>query len=421
MTIVSKRPALEAPGAQPAPADPGQAARYRPATLLAGVRPLPGDPYHAASVPIYQTATFAQESARVDGIYDYTRSGNPTREAFERQVAALEGAEAALAYASGVAALAAVARLAQGGEILACDDLYGGTYRLLSTVLTGCGIAVRYVDATDLAAVVAALGENTRLLMVETPTNPLLRIADLAALAALAHREGALLAVDASLATPLRQRPLALGADLVVHSATKALCGHSDATAGIVAVRDPALAAELAFRRNAEGTALAPFESWLLLRGMKTLAVRLERQEENASRIAGFLARHPLVERVHFPGLADHPGAALHAAQSAGPGMVVSFETGSTARSERFVDALELFAIAVSFGGIGSTVSLPCRMSHASIPEEVRRARRLPDDLVRLSIGIEDADDLIGDLARALAASAEVPAQSPAKGPAGGG
>lgn len=241
--------------------------------------------------------------------------------------------------------------------------------------------------------------------MVETPTNPLLRIADLAAIARLVHARGALLAVDGSLATPLRQRPLALGADLVVHSATKALAGHGDATAGSIAAADPALARELAFRRNAEGTALAPFEAWLLLRGMKTLALRVERQEENARRAAELLARHPAVARVHFPGLADHPGAALHARQSSGPGSVVSFETGSPERSRRVVEALRLFPIAVSFGGVGSTASLPCRMSHASIPEEVRRARALPEDLVRLSVGIEDGQDLLDDLEQALAAA----------------
>lgn len=418
--VISKRTALEGSSTDPQAGelaglhdstqaligDRGSpAATVRPATLLAGVRPLPGDPYRASSIPIYQTATFAQESALDAGPYDYTRSGNPTREALERQVAALEGAGTALAYASGLAALAAVARLAQGGEILAGDDLYGGTYRLLSSVLAGSGVAVRYVDASDLAAVEAALGGATRLLMVETPSNPFLRIADLAALGRLARARGALLAVDGSLATPLRQRPLPLGADLVVHSATKGLCGHADTTAGIVAVRDPALAADLAFRRNAEGTALAPFEAWLLLRGMKTLAVRLDRQEANARRVAAFLAGHPGVRKVHFPGLPEHPGAALHAAQSAGPGTLVSFETGSAERSARIVAALRLFAIAVSFGGVGSTASLPCRMSHASIPEDVRRARAFPEDLVRLSLGIEDADDLLTDLDRALAAA----------------
>ncbi len=433
MTIIAERIALEGPAPQPATAggaptdrparplapaaaapetleDPAVSAPvatavHRPATLLAGVRPLPGDPFRAASVPIYQTATFAQESGDGGGPYDYTRSGNPTRGALEAQLARLDGATAALAYGSGVAALAAVARLAEGAEILAGDDLYGGTYRLLSAVLPASGIAVRSVDATDLAAVEAALTPATRLLLVETPTNPLLRIVDIAALAALAHARGALLAVDGSLATPLRQRPLDVGADLVVHSATKGLAGHADTTAGAVAVRDPALAATLAFRRNAEGTALAPFEAWLLLRGMKTLAVRLDRQEANAQRIAAYLAGHPAVARIHFPGLPDHPGAALHAAQSSGPGAVVSFETGAVERSERLVATLDLFAIAVSFGGVGSTVSLPFRMSHASIPEPLRRARALPEDLLRLSIGIEDVDDLIADLERGLAAA----------------
>lgn len=382
----------------------------RIATRLAGTRPAPGDPWAATSPPLYQTATFAQESALAAGPFDYSRSGNPTRRLLEERIAELEGAPRALAYGSGLAALAAVVRVAaHGGEVLAGDDLYGGTFRLLSRVLAGQGVRVRHVDATDLSAVAAALSADTRLVLVETPTNPLLRIADLRALAALAHGAGALLAVDGSLLSPYLQRPLALGADLVVHSATKCLGGHGDLTAGAVAVAGEALAAELAFLQNAEGTALAPFEAWLLLRGMKTLAVRLDRQEANARRVAAFLAGHPGVRRVHHPSLPAHPGHALQRRQAAGFGCVVSFETGCIEVSRRLVEAARLFAVAVSFGGVGSQISLPCRMSHASIPPEVRRARALPEDLVRLAVGIEDAADLLDDLDQALAAAGATP------------
>ena len=380
----------------------------KPATQLARFVAAAGDLYTATAPPLYQTATFAQGSPEESGPYDYTRSGNPTRTALEERLARLEGAAGALAYGSGVAALAAVVRTVAtregGGEVLAGLDLYGGTYRLLSRLLATEGIAVRYADASDPAAVAAALSPRTRLLLVETPSNPRLQIADLAALARLAHGNGALLAVDNTLLTPYFQRPLGLGADVVVHSATKGLAGHGDVTAGVVAVADPALGRELDFRRNAEGTALAPFEAWLLLRGLKTLAVRLDRQEENALRIARFLARRQIVRRVHYPGLPGHPGHALHRTQATGFGSLVSFETGSVERSRRIAAATEIFTLSVSFGSVGSLLSLPCQMSHASIPAEVRASRELPEDLVRLAVGIEDAGDLEADLEQALAA-----------------
>ncbi len=268
------------------------------------------DPFGAVSPPIYQTATFRQISATEFGEYDYTRTANPTRAQAEEQIAALEGGRHACAFASGMAAITAVTRLVQAGEeILAGDDLYGGTIRLLSQVAPRLGIAVRWVDASNPAAVEEAITPATRLLLVETPTNPLLRIADIQALSAI---RGILLAVDNSLLSPCLQRPLALGADLVVHSATKFLCGHGDVCAGAVVTDDPDLHARLAFHLNAEGTGLAPFESWLLLRGMKTLALRVERQSATAARIADFLRGHPGVREVYYPGL----------------GAVISFTTG---------------------------------------------------------------------------------------------
>jgi cystathionine beta-lyase len=345
--------------------------------------PVDGDPYGASSTPIYQTATFRQPSALEFGEYDYTRTANPTRTALERQIARLERGAAALAFSSGMAALAAVTRLAASGdEILAGDDLYGGTFRLLGRVLPPLGIGVRYVDTTDLDAVARAFTPATRLVLVESPTNPLLRVTDLSGLAGIAHRQGALLAVDNSLLSPVLQRPLELGADLVVHSATKFLAGHADVIAGAVVARDEALGERLAFVQNAEGSGLAPFDAWLVLRGIKTLALRVERQSASARRVAEYLGGRRDVERVLYPGA----------------GAVVSFTTGDRELSRRIVEAARLFTIAVSFGGVGSVASLPCRMSHASTPPEVRERHALPEDLVRLSVGIEDVDDLVDDL-----------------------
>jgi cysteine-S-conjugate beta-lyase len=377
--------------------------RLRAATLLARGPRSDGDPYAASSPPIYQTATFSQPGPRGGGVYDYSRSGNPTRDRLEEQLAQLEGAARALTYASGIAAVtAAVRTVAAGGEVVAGDNLYGGSYRLLSEVLAPQGLTVRYADLTDPAALAAVLSPRTRLVLAESPTNPTLRIADLRAIAAAAHAVGALLAVDGSLATPLLQRPLELGADLVIHSATKALSGHGDLTAGVIATDDLALADRLAFARNAEGTALAPFEAWLLLRGLRTLALRVERQEANARRVAEALAGHPAITRLHAPSLASHRGHELHRSQASGFGPVISFETGELARSVAVIEQLKLFSVAVSFGGVASSVSLPCSMSHASIPLAVRRQWELAEDLVRLSIGIEDPDDLIEDLLKAL-------------------
>jgi cystathionine beta-lyase len=364
------------------------------------------DPYGAVSPPIYQTATFRQPSAVDFGEYDYSRTANPTRALVEEQIAALEGGRHACAFSSGMAAIAAVTRLVQAGdEILAGDDLYGGTIRLLSQVAPRQGIAVRWVDASDAGAVAEAISPATRLLLVETPTNPLLRIADLARLAGIVRRRGVLLAVDNSLLSPCLQRPLALGADLVIHSATKFLCGHADVCAGAVVTDDPELHRRLAFHLNAEGSGLAPFDSWLLLRGMKTLALRVERQCASAERIAGFLARHPAVNEVFFPTLAAPAARQVHELQAGGPGAVISFTTGDPELSRRVVEAARLFTIAVSFGSIGSSISLPCHMSHASVPADLRERLGPPPDLVRLSVGIEDAGDLVADLEQALAAA----------------
>jgi cystathionine beta-lyase len=363
----------------------------------------PGDPYAPLSTPIYQTATFEQASACEFGAYDYSRSGNPTRTVLQDLVAELEGGGRAFAYGSGMAAIAAVARLAEaGGHIVAGDDIYGGTYRLLCRILGPQAVTASWADGTDPGAVAASMNEKTRLVLIETPTNPLQKVADIRALARVAHEGGALLAVDNSLLSPYLQKPLEYGADVVIHSGTKALGGHSDLTAGLVVVRDETLAERLAFTQNAEGTALGPFDAWLLLRGVKTLALRMDRRESNARVVAEFLREHPAVKRVHFCGFEDHPGHALHFSQARGTGGVIAFETGDPEVSRRFAEGSRLFKIAVSFGSVHSQVCLPGEMSHASIPEEIRRGRGFPDDLVRLSLGIEDPEDLLEDLARAL-------------------
>jgi cysteine-S-conjugate beta-lyase len=398
-----------------------EASGMRRETELVHFEAAPGDPVRPTSTPIYQTATFRQPTATGFGAYDYTRSGNPTRSVLEAQLARLECGARALTFASGMAAVAAVASLVSSGEeILAGDDLYGGTCRYLSRVLPQQGIAVRYVDTTDLAAVAEALARPARLVLIETPTNPLQKISDLAALARIVHAAGALLAVDNSLLSPYLQQPLELGADLVIHSATKFLCGHSDVTAGAVVCRDAELGERLAFYCNAVGAALAPFEAWLLLRGLRSLALRLDRQQANAKVVAHFLAGHPQVRRVHYPGLPGHPGREILLRQARGPGALVSFETGDPEVARRVAEATELFNLNISFGGMGSSVSLPARMSHASIPPEVRHARPLvPDDLVRLSVGIEHAEDLVADLAQAFARAVAIEPAEPL--PAGAG
>jgi cystathionine beta-lyase len=363
----------------------------------------PGDPHRAVATPIYQTATFEQESAVEFSAYDYSRSGNPTRAVLEQQLAELEHGTKAFAFASGLAALTAVTRLLKpGDEILAIDDVYGGTCRLFSKILTRSEIAVRYVHGGSVDDFAQAFTPRTRLLHIETPTNPLLKVVDIAALAELAHANGALLCVDNTMLSPYLQNPLTLGADIVIHSATKFLCGHSDVVAGAVVVRDATLAGEFYLIQNGEGAVLGPFDSYLLLRGIKTLGLRIERQQSNANAIAQYLTKHPLVRRVYYPALADRQSLAVHLRQSRGHGAVVSFETGSLETSREVVEALNLFPITVSFGGLQSSVSLPGRMSHASVPARVAATRKLPADLIRLSVGIEDVDDLIGDLDAAL-------------------
>src|SRR5688572_3120927 len=301
------------------------------------------DAYGAIVPPIYQTATFEQLNATEFGEYDYTRSGNPTRTLLEQQLADLEDAGYASCFASGMAALTALTRIVKAGEeIIAGDDLYGGTVRLLDRLASHQNISVRYVDTTDGNELRKAVTDRTRLVLIETPSNPLFRISDISELASIAQEAGAYLAVDNSMLSPVFQRPLNFGADIVVHSATKFLCGHSDVTAGALITNDPALYKQLSFQQNAEGAGLSPFESWLLLRGLKTLALRVERQNSSAEKIAHFLQARAEVSQVFYPGLADHPGREIHNLQAGGNGAVVSFTTGNDKRSSGIAESTRL-------------------------------------------------------------------------------
>src|SRR4029079_1315296 len=317
-----------------------------------------GNDHFAAIVPpIYQTATFEQPTATEFGEFDYTRSGNPTRALLEQQLADLEDAAHACAFSSGMAALTSLTRIVRPGEeIVAGDDLYGGTVRLLDRLASHLNIAVRYVDTTNEVEVRKAVTDRTRLILIETPSNPLFRISDIRALSSIAKDAGAYLAVDNSMLSPVFQRPLNCGADIVVHSATKFLCGHSDVTAGALITNDPALHEQISFQQNAEGAGLSPFESWLLLRGLKTLALRVERQNASAEKVARFLQSRTEVSKVFYPGLRDHPGREIHRKQADGNGAVVSFTTGDDKLSSEIVESTKLFKVAVSFGSVGSTI-----------------------------------------------------------------
>ncbi|KAJ3298876.1 cystathionine beta-lyase [Rhizoclosmatium sp. JEL0117] len=364
----------------------------------------PGDPYAAASVPIYQTATFKQSSACEMGAFDYTRSGNPTRSALESHLEKLMKCERAFVVSTGMSALDAILRLARSGdEIIAGDDLYGGTNRLLTYIKQTLDITVHHVDTTSVAAVQAAIHpQKTKFVLLESPTNPMLKIADIRTISALVHEAcpDALVIVDNTMMSPILMNCLDLGADIEYHSGTKYLSGHHDLMAGVIAVKEKAVADRIYFIINSIGCGLAPFDSYLLLRGIKTLSLRLERQQQNAEKIAEFLESSGFT--VYYPGLDSHPQKKLHMSMAKGAGAVLSFVTGDVSKSERIVEACKVWGISVSFGCVNSLISMPCNMSHASIPAEVRKARALPDDLIRLCVGIEDIEDLLDDLKAAL-------------------
>lgn len=354
----------------------------------------------AAVVPIYQTSTYVQEEVGKHKGYEYSRTRNPTRTALETALAALEGASHGLAFGSGMAAEDTVLRLLSSGDhVVMGDDVYGGTRRLFEKVLDRFGLEFTSVDTTRPEAVREAIRPSTRMIWIETPTNPYLRIADIAAIADVAKGTGALLVLDNTFATPYLQRPLSLGADVVVHSTTKYLGGHSDVVGGAVCTSDDDLAGRLAFLQNAVGGVPGPFDCWLVLRGVKTLAVRMERHCRNAARVAEFLKEHPLVARVWYPGLPDHPGHEVAARQMSGFGGMVSFEVASREEALRIVSRTKLFFLAESLGGVESLIEHPAAMTHASIADS---PFRVSENLIRLSVGIEHVDDLIDDLKSAL-------------------
>ena len=360
----------------------------------------------AISVPIYQTSTFVQEAPGVHKGFDYARSNNPTREALENITAKLEGGTSGFAFASGLAAIDAVLKLLESGdEILAVDDIYGGAFRLFTHIYAKFGIRVNYTDTTDVANVLDAITEKTKLVWLETPTNPTLKISDIKAIAEIAHRHGALLCVDNTFASPALQQPILLGADIVVHSATKYLGGHSDLIAGLVVTADKQLGDKIKFIQNASGAILGPQDSWLVIRGLETLYLRVKEHSAGALAVARFLEGHTAVDKVYYPGLSTHVNHDVAARQQQGGfGGVVSFtlKEDTVAAATTVVTGTELFKLAESLGGVKSLLCHPVSMTHKSIPEEKRKAAGVADSLVRLSVGLEDVADLIRDIDQAL-------------------
>lgn len=376
-------------------------ARFSTVCLHAGQEP---DPATGAIItPIYQTSTYVQEELGKHKGFEYARTQNPTRLALERNLAAIEAGTAAYAFASGMAAIGAIATLLKAGDhVVVSDNTYGGTFRLFDKVLTRYQLTFSYVDTSDLAAVERAMTPATRLVFVETPTNPIMGLTDLRGAAEIAHRHNARLAVDNTFASPYNQRPIEFGADLVTHSTTKYLNGHSDSVGGVVvAVRDEDVE-WLKFVQNAEGAILSPFDSWLVLRGTKTLPIRMQQHNLNGAALAQFVSQHPKVKRVYYPGLPSHPQHELAKTQMRGFGGMLSFDLGSLEGARQFLNHVRLHALAESLGGVESLVCHPATMTHASVPADRRQALGITDGLVRISAGIEDIDDLRDDLAQAL-------------------
>lgn len=357
----------------------------------------------SVSVPIYQTSTYVLPGLGDDTGYEYARVQNPTRQALEANVASLEGGLAGHAFASGMAAIQALTtKLEAGDHVVASHNVYGGTYRLFRQVLERQGLRFTWVDTRDPGKVAAAMTPETRMVYVETPTNPLMEITDIAAMADIAHGAGALLAVDNTFLSPYFQRPLALGADVVIHSTTKFLNGHSDSVGGVLVTSHEEDAEWLRFVSKSAGAILSPMDSFLVMRGIKTLAVRMERHEANAGAIASMLKDHPKVRGVLYPGLPSHPGHAVQKRQATGFGALITFDVGDYDGAKRLLDRLEVLSLAESLGGVETLISHPASMTHASVPEEIRDEIGLGDGMIRVSVGIEDVEDLMEDLGRGL-------------------
>ena len=359
----------------------------------------------AVSVPIYQTSTYKQEAlGKPTGGYEYARTQNPTRTALEKNIAALEGARFGFAFASGMSAIDTVLKLVKAGEhVVLGDNTYGGTFRLFSKILVNYGVEFDLADTTDISNLERAFKSNTKMVFVETPTNPVMSVTDLKAVSDLAHANGAKVVCDNTFMSPYFQRPIEFGCDIVVHSTTKYLNGHSDSVGGFVALNDEKDAEWIGFVQNGIGAILSPFDSFLVLRGTKTLAVRMEAHDRNGRVVANFLAEHPRVEKVYYPGLVSHPQHELAKRQQSGFGGMVAFETGSLANAKKVLEDVKLCTLGESLGGVESLISHPASMTHASVPVEKRDALGITDGLVRVSVGIEDVEDIIADLDQALA------------------
>jgi cystathionine gamma-lyase / homocysteine desulfhydrase len=363
-----------------------------------------GDPHTGAvTVPIYQVSTYKQEGIGKHKGYEYSRTGNPTRTALEELIKDLEEGTAGFAFGSGMAAITAVMMLFNSGDhVILTDDVYGGTYRVMTKVLNRLGIESTFVDTSDITNIEKEIRPNTRAIYIETPTNPLLKITDIEKTAQLAKNHGLLTIVDNTFSTPYWQTPITLGADIVVHSATKYLGGHSDVVAGLVVVNSDELAEKMHFIQNSTGGVLGPHDSWLLIRGMRTLGVRMEEHEENTRQIVEFLKDHPTVQKIYYPGLESHPNHEIAKKQCRGFGGMISFDVGSGEKAEQLLNNVKYFTLAESLGAVESLISLPAKMTHASIPKERREQLGITDGLVRISVGLEDVEDLIEDLAQAL-------------------
>jgi cystathionine gamma-lyase/homocysteine desulfhydrase len=364
-----------------------------------------GDPLTGAvNVPIYQVSTYKQEGVGKHKGYEYSRTGNPTRHAVEQYIADIEGGVRGFAFASGMAALSTIVMMFDTGDhFIVGDDVYGGTYRVLSKVFNRFGVEVTFVNTGDVEAIAAAIRPNTKAVMLESPSNPLLKVTDIAAVAKITKEKGLLLVVDNTFMTPYWQNPLELGADIVFHSATKYLGGHSDVVAGLVVVKDEELGERMHFVQNSVGAVLGPQDSYYLLRGMKTLGVRMEEHEANTRRIAEWLSRREDIVKVYYPGLENHPGHDIAVKQARGFGGMISFDVGSRERAEQVLSRSKIFTLAESLGAVESLISVPAQMTHASIPAERRAELGITDGLIRISVGIEDVEDLIEELEQALA------------------
>ena len=357
----------------------------------------------SVTVPIYQTSTYAQDGLGRHKGYEYARTQNPTRHALERNIAALEGARFGYAFASGMAAIDATMRLVKAGEhVIVSDNTYGGTYRLFSRILAGYGVEFTYVDTSEVSNVEAAIKTNTTMVFVETPTNPVMIVTDLQAVAEVAHRAGARVVCDNTFMSPYLQQPLEFGVDIVVHSTTKYLNGHSDSVGGVVVLNDEQDAEWLAFVQNGAGAILSPFDSWLVLRGTKTLAVRMEQHDRSGRAVAAFLEEHPKVEKLYYPGSLSHRQHDLAKRQQRGFGGMVAFDLGSLDNARTVLESVRVCTLAESLGGVESLISHPATMTHASVLPETRDRLGITDGLVRISVGLEDTDDIIADLDQAL-------------------